>query len=114
MAPIAYNTPIHGTNNSSSLRIAVVGGGVVGVCAGLALQQEYSQAEILIISEKWTPLTTGDISAGLIFPYAIGKQNDPRLMRRIFVDTIKFYQQLIRNPDSGKFGIYYLLNFIKF
>lgn len=102
MAPVSYNE--HYSSNGQ-IQIAVVGGGVIGVCSALALQQEFPSAQVTIFSEKWCPQTTGDVSAGLIYPYCIGEKTRSCLLQRTLANTMKFYEQLIKNPDSGKFGM---------
>lgn len=97
--------PVSNTGQSNQLKIAIVGGGIIGVSSALALQQEFPSAEVTIFSEKWSPMTTGDVSAGFIYPYAIGEQTRPCLLKQTLVDTMKFYEKLIKNPASGKFGL---------
>lgn len=53
------------------VRVVVVGGGVNGVGTALALLQEVPQCQVSIISENYTPDTTGDGAAGLWGPYLI-------------------------------------------
>ncbi|XP_017479610.1 PREDICTED: D-aspartate oxidase-like [Rhagoletis zephyria] len=104
MAPVSY-TAAPNLASQQKLKVAVVGGGVIGVCSALALQQEFPTAEVTIFSEKWSPQTTGDVSAGFIYPYAVGEQTPPCLLKRTLADTVQFYERLIRNPESGKFGL---------
>lgn len=87
------------------MKVAVVGGGINGICTGLALQTEIRGANVTVLSDRWTPETTGDVSAGFIYPYLPGEQTPPKLLKRIFANTIEFYGKLIREPNSGKFGV---------
>lgn len=51
-------------------RIAIIGGGVNGFACGVQLAEYFKKsAEIVIISELFSPDTTGDGSAGLWGPY---------------------------------------------
>lgn len=87
--------------------VVVVGGGVVGISTALAIQNllgDYVQS-VQVLSEKWSPDTTGDVSAGLIYPYLPGAETCPILLERVFGQTMKFYENLIRNPNSGLFGV---------
>ena len=85
------------------MKFAVVGGGVMGVCSGLALLETFPTAEVTIISEKWSPQTTGDVSAGLIYLYAVGAKTDKTMLHQIFGDSVKFFQKLMHtDPQSGR------------
>lgn len=55
-----------------SVRIAVLGGGVIGVTSALEIQKDVKNAKVTIIAEKLTPNTTGDVSAGFWGPYLLG------------------------------------------
>ncbi|KAJ3664513.1 hypothetical protein Zmor_000073 [Zophobas morio] len=57
--------------------IAVIGGGVIGLPAALAIQKEFgSKAKVIIFADKLSPHTTGDVAAGLWTPYIL--QNTPQ------------------------------------
>lgn len=51
--------------------IAVIGGGVVGVTTSLQLQKDIKNSRVTIFAEKWSPNTTGDVSAGFWTPYLL-------------------------------------------
>ncbi|KAH9425322.1 hypothetical protein DERP_005927 [Dermatophagoides pteronyssinus] len=90
------------------LKIAIVGGGIIGVTTGLAIQQ-YLESDLIemitIISQQWTPNTTGDVSAGLIYPYLAAPDTPKQQMERILIDSIKFFDNLIQDPESSGFGL---------
>lgn len=90
------------------LKIAIVGGGIIGVTTGLAIQQ-YLESDLIemitIISQQWTPNTTGDVSAGLIYPYLAAPDTPKQQMERILIDSIKFFENLIQDPESSRFGL---------
>lgn len=53
-------------------KIAVIGAGIIGTtCAVKLIENLNNRYEITIISEDFTPNTTGDISAGLWSPYLL-------------------------------------------
>lgn len=59
------------------LNIAVIGAGVNGVASAIKILEHYlkegkSAIRVTIISEEFTPKTTGDGSAGLWGPYLLG------------------------------------------
>lgn len=55
-------------------KIAVIGAGVNGLSSAVQIIEYFQrdQVQVTLISEKVTPNTTGDVSAGLWGPYLIG------------------------------------------
>lgn len=50
------------------MKIAVVGGGVIGLTTALELQKEFRNAEIAIIADKYYKETTSYVAAGIFRP----------------------------------------------
>lgn len=50
------------------MRIAVIGSGIVGLTTALELQDEYRNASITIIADKFFKDTTSFIAAGIFRP----------------------------------------------
>lgn len=95
---------------SSHLRkpkIAVVGGGIVGMTTAHMLLDYYSSQldSVTIISEEWSPDTTGDVSAGYIYPYLVGKQPNACLLETLFAKSMTHLSQLLRSAEAGKLGL---------
>lgn len=53
-------------------KVAVVGGGIIGVSSALRVIETVPRVEVTIIADKFSPNTTGDGSAGFWSPYLIG------------------------------------------
>lgn len=98
-------TSVRDNHSFGPSKIAIVGGGIIGICTSLALQDQYPHSSITLYSDRWTPQTTGNVSAGLIFPYSIGPKTDPNLLDRLLGDTMLFFQKLISDPLSGEIGV---------
>lgn len=62
-------------------KIAVIGAGVNGLSSAVQIVEYFSrdQVEVTLISEKVSPDTTGDISAGLWGPYLIGDTPEEKI-----------------------------------
>ena len=58
------------------MRVTVVGAGVIGMTSALAVKTNFPQFEVHVVSDEFSPATTGDGSAGLWTPYLLG--NTPR------------------------------------
>lgn len=54
------------------MRVAVVGAGVIGMTSAFAVKSSFPQFEVQIFSDKFSPATTGDGSAGIWSPYLLG------------------------------------------
>ncbi|XP_043605363.1 D-aspartate oxidase [Bombus pyrosoma] len=54
------------------MRVAVVGAGVIGMTSAFAVKSSFPQFEVQIFSDKFSPATTGDGSAGMWSPYLLG------------------------------------------
>lgn len=57
---------------TSEMKIAVVGSGVVGLTSALELQNEYRNANIFIIADKFFKETTSYVAAGIFRPGKLG------------------------------------------
>ncbi|XP_063980584.1 D-amino-acid oxidase [Diachasmimorpha longicaudata] len=68
-------------NRASAEKIAVVGGGIVGVTAAVAVKESFPRCEVTIFSENFTPDTTGDGSAGLWGPFLCGIESQDNIVR---------------------------------
>ncbi len=68
-------------NSNLNYRVIIVGGGIIGLTTACTLLKEYSSIDNLrltIISETFSPETTGDVSAGFWEPHGFNL-NDPRI-----------------------------------
>ncbi|CAH0587891.1 unnamed protein product [Chrysodeixis includens] len=54
------------------MKIAVVGAGINGLTCAVKIKEKYRDFEVVIISNEFTPNTTGDGSGGLWYPYLTG------------------------------------------
>ncbi|XP_055379259.1 D-aspartate oxidase [Condylostylus longicornis] len=87
------------------LKIAIIGAGVNGLSCGVQLAKYYKNlAEITIISEVFSPHTTGDGSAGLWGPYLIGSTKSEKIIEWSKI-THDFFEELWLSDDSGIAGI---------
>ena len=60
--------------------IAVVGAGVIGVTAAVAIQEAFPAADVTIFADVFTPNTTGDGSAGLWGPYILADTDPEKIL----------------------------------
>jgi len=62
------------------VKVAVVGGGIIGLSSAYCLKQKYPDLDVSLISEEYSPDTTGDGAAGLWTPYLLS-DTSPELIR---------------------------------
>ncbi|XP_013140542.1 PREDICTED: D-amino-acid oxidase [Papilio polytes] len=63
------------------VKIAVIGAGVNGLTCALKIKEKYSDFDVTIFSEEFTPNTTGDGSGGLWYPYLCGSTSQEKLTK---------------------------------
>jgi len=97
----------------TKLKVAVVGAGIIGTSSALLLIESIPDLDITIISEKWSPNTTGDGSGGLLYPYLLGKTPKQKIIKW-FRETVEFLDNYCWSPDAGKLGIGLLPMFVLF
>lgn len=62
-------------------KIAVLGAGIIGISCAVQLQNKFKNAvEVVVISEEFSPNTTGDGSAGLWGPYLMGSTPNDKIL----------------------------------
>lgn len=99
----------------SPAKVAVVGGGVIGVATAyrLTLKQQplhCDDLEVTLISREFSPYTTGDGSAGFLYPYLVG-DTPKSLLYELFKETFEYYHELLRNEVDvgiGYMPLYFL------
>lgn len=52
-------------------KVAVVGAGVIGMTTALQVQKTINNVAVTLVTDKTSPNTTGDVSAGLWMPYLL-------------------------------------------
>ena len=61
------------------VKVAVVGAGIIGLSSAISIQNRIPGIDITLISDKFSPNTTGDGAAGLWTPYLLAN-TDPELI----------------------------------
>lgn len=91
---------------TSPWRVAVVGGGIVGLSAAVRIAEEVAPGniQVTVIAEHFSPHTTGDVAAGFFNPYIVHGVSEEKL-RSWCVDAFNFYRHLAEGPDSNELGL---------
>ena len=60
-------------------RVAVVGAGIIGLSTAVCIQELEPTVDVTLISEKFSPETTGDGAAGVWGPYLLGSTPEEKI-----------------------------------
>ncbi|XP_023218282.1 D-aspartate oxidase-like isoform X1 [Centruroides sculpturatus] len=89
---------------STRIKAAVVGAGIIGVSTAIQILELVPGVQVTLISEDFSPNTTGDGSAGFWCPYLLGDLPKDTL-RKWCQDTYDFLLNLYLTPESNDYGI---------
>lgn len=61
--------------------IAIIGAGVIGATTALRLLEQFGDSvSVVVFADKFSPDTTGDVSAGLWGPYILGNTPQEKIL----------------------------------
>ncbi|XP_014214859.1 D-aspartate oxidase [Copidosoma floridanum] len=86
------------------MRVAVVGAGVIGVTAAVAVKEAFPTFEVTVFAEIFTPHTTGDGSAGLWGPFVLA-DTDPRKIVEWSLLTHKWMKNFWKSGRAAETGV---------
>ncbi|KAH8412050.1 hypothetical protein KR222_007947 [Zaprionus bogoriensis] len=88
--------------------VAVIGAGVNGVSSAIKILEHYQKAkqnvQVTLISDEFTPNTTGDGSAGLWGPFLLGGTDESKV-HKWSKTTHQFLEELWLSEDAGEAGV---------
>ncbi|XP_019062190.1 D-aspartate oxidase isoform X7 [Fukomys damarensis] len=90
-----------------TVRIAVIGAGVIGLSTAVCISQLVPQCSITIVSDKFTPHTTSDVAAGILIPHEY--PDTPILtQKRWFRETFDHLSSLASSAEAVDAGVHLL------
>ncbi|PNF19743.1 D-aspartate oxidase [Cryptotermes secundus] len=84
--------------------VAVIGAGIIGLSTAVLAQEKIPGLQVTIISEHFSPHTTGDGSAGLWMPYCL-KDTPQNKILRWSSKTYDHILKLWKSNEAGDVGI---------
>ncbi|KAF7472596.1 D-amino-acid oxidase [Marmota monax] len=101
-------TPLLGcVTPGGTMRVVVIGAGVIGLSTALCIHQRYHSdlqpLDMKVYADRFTPHTTTDVAAGLIQPY-VSPPDDPREMDWN-QQTFDYLLSQIHSPTADKMGL---------
>ncbi|PIO29048.1 hypothetical protein AB205_0157690 [Aquarana catesbeiana] len=90
-----------------NMRVAVIGGGLVGLSTALYITESLPQCTVTVISEEFSPNTTGDVAAGSLIPHAypgtpLHQQKD------WFKETFDYLFKIANSSEAAEAGVSFI------
>lgn len=90
---------------TTKLSVAVVGAGIIGTSSALCILESGLNVDLTLISERFSPATTGDGSAGSLFPSTLGSQTSQTEIATWFRATYDYLLSWMKSPNADKYGV---------
>ncbi|XP_029972834.1 D-aspartate oxidase [Salarias fasciatus] len=87
-----------------SVRVAVVGAGVVGFSTAVCIAEALPSCSVTVLAEKFSPDTTSDVAAGIVFATAFPDIPLER-QRRWFKDSFDHLLALAQSEEAPEAGV---------
>jgi glycine/D-amino acid oxidase-like deaminating enzyme len=85
--------------------VCVIGAGVIGLSSACRVQDELPDVDVTVISDEFSPNTTGDGAAGFWRPYYVEGTPD-KLIWKWGKDTFEHLYSLSMTAEGGTLGIF--------
>ncbi|XP_075059020.1 D-aspartate oxidase isoform X2 [Mixophyes fleayi] len=92
------------------IRVAVIGGGLVGLSTALCITESLPQCLVTVISEKFSPNTTGDVAAGCLIPHTY-PDTPLHQQKDWFKETFDYLFKIANSPEAAEAGVNLLSGF---
>uniref|UniRef100_A0A8C5Q9X0 D-aspartate oxidase n=1 Tax=Leptobrachium leishanense TaxID=445787 RepID=A0A8C5Q9X0_9ANUR len=90
-----------------TVRVAVIGGGLVGLSTAVCISEALPQCTVTVISEKFSPNTTGDVAAGCLIPHAF-EETPIQEQKYWFRQTFDFLFNIANSAEAAEAGVGFL------
>jgi len=84
------------------LKVTIIGAGVNVLSCAVVIQEKFSEADLTIFAEKFSPETTSDGAAGLLIPFS---HADASTLHEYSKLTQKYLKKPWKSPIAGKVGV---------
>ncbi|XP_036448671.1 D-aspartate oxidase isoform X2 [Colossoma macropomum] len=89
----------------NTVKVAVVGAGVIGLSTAVCLAEALPYCSVNILAEKFSPDTTSDGAAGILMPKVFPDIPVER-QRRWFKQTFDHLLSIVESPEAPEAGVY--------
>ncbi|XP_019833523.1 D-amino-acid oxidase isoform X1 [Bos indicus] len=92
---------------AGTMRVVVIGAGVIGLSTALCIHERYRSVlkslDVMVYADRFTPLTTTDVAAGLWQPYLSEPSNPQEAHWN--QQTFNYLLSLIGSPNAANMGL---------
>ncbi|CAL1278211.1 unnamed protein product [Larinioides sclopetarius] len=85
-------------------KVAIIGGGVIGLTTAVVIAENVKDVQVTVISEKWSPNTTGDGSAGFWAPYLLGDVPE-KTLREWCEKSLEIFREICHSNMAVECGV---------
>lgn len=82
-------------------RVVVVGGGVSGLSSALSILNTLPTCKLTVVSDKFSPHTTGDVAAGMWAPFLVGDTPTDDIIKWATASWVQFMEWYHSGEDWG-------------
>ncbi|KAG8582461.1 hypothetical protein GDO81_008062 [Engystomops pustulosus] len=91
--------------SAQKIQVAVIGGGLVGLSTALCIIECLPQCSVTVISEEFSPNTTGDVAAGCLIPH-VYPDTPLHQQKAWFKETFNYLFKIANSSEASEAGIY--------
>ncbi|KAL1770424.1 solute carrier family 22 member 16 [Sigmodon hispidus] len=88
-----------------TVRIAVIGAGVVGLSTAVCISQLVPRCSLTVISDKFTPDTTSDVAAGMLIPHTY-PDTPVSTQKQWFTETFEHLSAIAKSAEAADAGVH--------
>ncbi|XP_069463859.1 D-aspartate oxidase isoform X2 [Ambystoma mexicanum] len=87
-----------------SVKVAIIGGGLVGLSTAVCISESIPQCSVTVIAERFSPDTTSDVAAGVLIPHTFPGTPVQQQMRW-FQETFDYLLSICNSAEAADAGI---------
>ncbi|XP_041509981.1 D-aspartate oxidase [Microtus oregoni] len=88
-----------------TVRIAVVGAGVIGLSTAVCISQMVPGCSITVLSDKFSPDTTSNVAAGILIPHTYPDTPVPT-QKQWFTETFQHLSTIAKTAEAADAGVH--------
>ncbi|XP_053316030.1 D-aspartate oxidase [Spea bombifrons] len=87
-----------------TIKVVVIGGGLVGLSTAICISESLPQCEVTVVSESFSPNTTGDVAAGCLIPHTY-PDTPFEQQKKWFQETFDHLFKIANSAEGADAGI---------
>ncbi|XP_040409421.1 D-aspartate oxidase [Cygnus olor] len=86
-------------------KVAVVGAGLIGLSTALCISEAFPSCRLSVLSEQFSPNTTGDVAAGMLIPHTY-PGTPIHVQKQWFKETFTYLFAIGNSAEASEAGIH--------